>query len=140
VTEISAPQFPKRYNPNRSVNVLNRVIHQNVRPPQVIVPDFLDSGLQPVLFSKMDYVESRETFDLVEKFTDWERFHSLTSKLVSLRLQINISERADKVVFDFTASVAAAYWFPKKNTVSESNFHVTGLDCLLKHKERISRL
>jgi hypothetical protein len=53
-------------------------------------------------------VKAREIIDPVEKFTDWERFQSLASALVSPRIEINSCTEADKAARDFAASVASA--------------------------------
>jgi hypothetical protein len=57
------------------------------------------------MFSILDHVKAREVLDPVEKFTDWERFQSLASDLVSLKIQINSSIEADKAARDFAASI-----------------------------------
>jgi hypothetical protein len=60
----------------------------------------------PIMFSILDHVKAREVSDPVEKFTDWERFQSLASDLVSPKIQINSSTDADKAARDFTAPIA----------------------------------
>jgi hypothetical protein len=58
----------------------------------------------------------------VEKFTDWDQFESLLSKLLSPRIEINSEVEADKEERDFTASVASAYRLSKcKVTLSDIN-------------------
>jgi hypothetical protein len=57
----------------------------------------------------LDHVTTRNLSDPIEKFTDWERFQSLASDIVSPRIQINSGVEADKAARDFTASVASAY-------------------------------
>jgi hypothetical protein len=79
--------------------------------------------------------------DPVEKFTDWERFKILASALVSPRIEINSCTEADKAVRDFAASIASAYWLSTKTTtLSDRNRSPSGLDRLLKHKQRLRKL
>jgi len=49
-----------------------------------------------------------ETLAQVEKFTDWDRFQSLTSGLILPKLKINSELEADKAARDFTASISSA--------------------------------
>jgi hypothetical protein len=44
----------------------------------------------------------------LKKITDWERFQSLASDLISPRLEINTRIEADKAAREFTASIASA--------------------------------
>jgi hypothetical protein len=77
----------------------------------------------------------------IEKFTDWDRFQSLASELISPRIEINSGVEADKVTRDFTASVASAYRLAtSKVTLSDKNIDIPGLDRLLKHKRRLRKL
>jgi DNA-binding transcriptional regulator YdaS (Cro superfamily) len=72
----------------------------------------------PVVFNLLDHVKTRNLSDLVHKLADWERFQSLACELISLRIQINSWEEADKEAHDFTM------FFP-------------GLQNLLRHKRRL---
>jgi hypothetical protein len=45
----------------------------------------------------------------IEKFTDWDRFQSLASELISPQVKINSGVEADKAARNFTASVASEY-------------------------------
>jgi hypothetical protein len=87
--EISAPQCPTYYSPAGNGDVPDIVVHQNVRLSEIIVSDVLDSDHLPVLFHTLDHVTTRNLSDPIEKFTDWERFQSLASDLVSPKIQIN---------------------------------------------------
>jgi hypothetical protein len=40
------------------------------------------------MFCILDHIKAREILDPVEKFTDWERFQSLASALVSPRVEL----------------------------------------------------
>jgi hypothetical protein len=87
--EISAPQYPTRFVLNGRGNVLDIVVHKYVRLSKVRVLDIMDSDHLPFMFCILDHIKAREILDPVEKFTDWERFQSLTSALVSPRVEIN---------------------------------------------------
>jgi hypothetical protein len=127
--EISAPQCSTQYSPAGNGDVLNIVVHQNVRQSEVIVSDVLDSDHLPILFHILDHVTSRNLSDPIEKFTDWEWFQSLASDLMSPRNQSNSGVEADKAARDFTASIASAYRLaPSKVTLSDLNNELTDLD------------
>jgi hypothetical protein len=107
--EISAPQCPTHYSPAGNGDVLGIVVHQNVRLSEVIVSDVLDSDHLPILFHILDYVTTRNLSEPIEKFTDWERFQSLASDLVSPKIQINSGVEANKAAREFAASITSAY-------------------------------
>jgi hypothetical protein len=69
--------------------VLYIVVHKNVRLSEVIVPDILNPDHMPVLFYLLDHVTTRNISDPVDKFTDWELFHSLVSELILPGIRIN---------------------------------------------------
>jgi hypothetical protein len=75
----------------------------------VIVYDTLDSDHLPIIFHILDNVKIRNLSEPVEKFTDWERFQSLTSELISPKTEIKSGIEADKAARDFTSSIALAY-------------------------------
>jgi hypothetical protein len=107
--EISAPQSPTLYSPAGNGDVLDIVVHQNVRLSEVTVSDVLDSDYLPIDFHILDHVRTRNLSDPLEKFTDWVRFQSLVSDLASARTQINSEVEADKAARDFTASVTSHF-------------------------------
>jgi hypothetical protein len=73
-----------------------------------------------------------------EKFTDWERFQSLASNLISPRNKIN--SVIDKAASHFTASIASVHRLStSKITLSELNSDLPGLDQLLKYKKRLMK-
>jgi hypothetical protein len=74
----------------------------------IVVSDILDSDDLPIIFHILDHVKIRNPSEPIEKFTDWDRFQSLASELISPRIEINSGVEADKVVRDFGASVASA--------------------------------
>jgi hypothetical protein len=75
----------------------------------------------------------------LEKITDWERFHSIASNLISPRIEINSRVEADKAAHAFTASIASAYRLStSKITLSELNNDLPGLDRLLKDEKIVA--
>ncbi|PNF40098.1 hypothetical protein B7P43_G10711 [Cryptotermes secundus] len=82
--EISAPQCPTHYSPAGNGDVLDIVVHKNIRMSDVIVSDVLDSDHLPIVFHILDHGKIRNLSDPIEKFTDWERFQSLASEKVTL--------------------------------------------------------
>jgi hypothetical protein len=107
----------------------------------VIVSDILDSEHLPIVFHILDHVKIRNLSEPIEKFTDWDRFQSLASELISPQVQINSGVEADKAARDFTASVASAFRLStSKVTLSDINNDLPGLDRLLKHKRRLRKL
>jgi hypothetical protein len=65
--EISAPQYPTHYSPAENGDVLDIVVHKNVRLSEVIVPDILESDHLPIVFHSLDHVRSRNPSDPVDK-------------------------------------------------------------------------
>jgi hypothetical protein len=90
-------------------DILDIAVHKNVQLSEIIVSDILDLDHLPVIFHLMYPVRSRNLLDPVDKFTDWEQFHSLASQLISPKIQINAGEETDKAVHNYTASIASAY-------------------------------
>jgi hypothetical protein len=120
--------------------VLDIVVHKHVRLSEVTVSAILDSDHPPVAFYFLDHVRTRNTYilDPVNKFTDWERFHSLAPELISPRIQISSGEEVDKAARDCTASVALAYRLStRKITLSYLNKYLPGIKSLLKHRRRL---
>jgi hypothetical protein len=62
----------------------------------VTVADILDSDHLPIIFHMLDYVKIRNISKPIEKFTDLNRFQSLTSELISPRIEINSGVEADR--------------------------------------------
>jgi len=139
--EISAPQSPTQYSPAGNGDVLDIVVHQNVHLSEITVSDTLDSDHLPIIFHVLEHVRTRETLAQVEKLTDWDRFQSLSSELISPKLTINSELEADKAVRDFTASISSAYKLSThKATLYELNNNLPGLDRLLREKQRFRKL
>jgi ribosome-associated translation inhibitor RaiA len=87
------------------------------------------------VFHILDHIRTKNVSEQLEKF------QSLISNLISLRIDINLGEEADKLVCDFTASIASAHrlaW--SKINLSELNNDLYSLDQLLKYKKRMRKL
>jgi hypothetical protein len=139
--EISASQCPTHYSPSGNGDVLDIVVHQSIRVSDVIVSDILDSDHLPIIFHILDHVKIRNLSDLIEKFTDWDRFQNLASELISPKIEIKLGVEADKAARDFSASIASAYRLSTcKITLLDLNNDLPGLDQLLRHKERLRKL
>jgi hypothetical protein len=52
-------------------DVLDIVVHKNVRLSEVSVSDILDSDHLPVIFHLLDHIRTRNLSDPVDNFTDW---------------------------------------------------------------------
>jgi hypothetical protein len=87
--ESLAPQYPTHYSSAGNGDVLDIVAHQNIRVSDVIVSDILDSDHLPIISQILDHVNIRNLSEPTEKFTDWDRFQSLDSELISPRIEIN---------------------------------------------------
>jgi endonuclease/exonuclease/phosphatase family metal-dependent hydrolase len=87
--EISAPQCPTNYSPAGNGDILDIVVHQNIGLSSVAVSDILDSDHLPIIFHILDHVKINNLSEPTKKFTDWGRFQSLASDLISPRLDIN---------------------------------------------------
>jgi hypothetical protein len=55
-------------------DVLDIMVHKNIRLSNVIVSDILDSDLLPIIFHILDHVRTENVSAPLKKFTDWERF------------------------------------------------------------------
>jgi hypothetical protein len=137
--EISTPQCLTRYSPGRNGDI---VVRQNISLSGVIVSDIVNSDHPPVVSHILDHVKTKNLSESVEKFIDWKRFQNLDSQLIAPRIEINSEEEADKVVRDFTASIASAYRLStsKIRLLGINNHDLSGLDRLLKHKQRLRKL
>jgi hypothetical protein len=139
--KISAPQCPTHYSPAGNGDVLDIVVRQNTRVSDVTVSDILDSDHLPIIFHILDYVKIRNLSEPIEKFTDWDRFQSLASELISPKIKINLRVEADKAAHVFMASIGLAYKLAtSKVTLSHINNDIPGLDQLLKRKRRLRKL
>jgi hypothetical protein len=57
-SKISAPQCPTHYYPGRSGDVLDIVVHRDIRLSNIIVSYILDSDHLPIIFHILDHVRS----------------------------------------------------------------------------------
>jgi hypothetical protein len=55
--EISAPQCPTHYSPVGNGDILDIVVHQNIRLSDVTVSDILDSDHMPIIFYLLEHVK-----------------------------------------------------------------------------------
>jgi hypothetical protein len=139
--EISALQCSTHYTPVGNGDVLDIVVHKNIGLSNVIVSDILDSDHLPIIFHILDHVRIKNVSAPFEKFTDWERFQSLESNLISPKIEINSGAEADKGARAYTASITSAYRLSTSNiTLSELNDELPGLDMLLQYKKRMRKL
>jgi hypothetical protein len=90
--EISASQSPTCYSPAGNGDVLDIVVHRNVRLSDITVSDTLDSDHLPIIFHILDHVRSRDPSAQVEKFTDWDRFQSLPLILFHLNSKLTLRQ------------------------------------------------
>jgi hypothetical protein len=139
--EISAPQHQTHFVPDGRGDVLDIVVHKDVRLSEVRVLDIMNSDHLRIIFCILDHIKAREILDLVEKLTHWERFQSVTSALVSPRVEINSCIDADKAAPVFAACTASAYRLSTKTTtISDRKCSPSSLERLLKHKQRFRKL
>jgi hypothetical protein len=66
----------------------------------------MDSDHPPIVFHILDQVKIKYLSEPIEKFTDWDRFQSLASELISPKVEINSGVEAVKAARDFTVSIA----------------------------------
>jgi hypothetical protein len=136
--EISALQCPTHYSIAGNDAILDTVVHQNIGLSSVAVSNILDSDHLLITFHILDHNKIRNLSEPIEKFTNWERFQSLASDLISRRLEINTAAEADKAAREFTASIVSAYrLLTSKGKISEVNTDLPGLD---KKKQRLRKL
>jgi hypothetical protein len=138
--KISAPQHLTQFVPIRRGDVLDIVVHKDVRLSEVRDLDIMNSDHLPIMFCILDHIKAGEMLDSAQKFTDWERFQSLASALVSTRVEINSCIEANKAGRDFAASIASAYR-PSTKTITISNRNRgPSSPRLLKQKQRHRKL
>jgi hypothetical protein len=81
------------------------VVHQNIRVSDVIVSDILDPDNLSVVFHILNHGKIRNLSEPVEKCTDWDRFQSLASELISPKIETNSGVEADKVARTLQSSL-----------------------------------
>jgi hypothetical protein len=138
---MSEPQHPTHFVTNGRGDVLAIMVHKDVRLSEIRVLDIMDSDQLPIMFCILDHIKAKEISVPVEKFTDWERFQSLASALVSPRVENNSCMEADNAARDFGASIDSTYRLSTKTTtISDRNRGSSSLERLLKHKQRLRKL
>jgi hypothetical protein len=70
--EVTAPQLPTHYTPTGNGDVLEIVVHQNIRLSHVTASDIQDSGHLPIVFHILDHVTTKKLSQAIEKFKYWE--------------------------------------------------------------------
>jgi hypothetical protein len=70
--EISAPQCPTHYSPAGNGDILDTVVHQNIRLSDVTVSDVLDSDHLLIIFYLLESVKVKNLSKPIEKLTDWK--------------------------------------------------------------------
>jgi hypothetical protein len=74
--------MPTHYSPAGNGDMLNLVVHQNIRVPDVIVSDILDLDHLPIIFHILDHAKIMNLLGPIEKFTHWDRFQNLVSESI----------------------------------------------------------
>jgi hypothetical protein len=69
--EISAPQCSTHYSPVGNGDMLDTVVHKNVRLSEVIVCDILDSNRLPIVFHLLDHIRTRILSDPIDRWEWW---------------------------------------------------------------------
>jgi hypothetical protein len=77
--EISVSQYLTLYSLAGNGDILDTVVHQNIRLSGVIVSHIMDSNHLPVVLHILDHIKTKDLSKPAEKFTDWEQFQSLAS-------------------------------------------------------------
>jgi hypothetical protein len=101
-----------------------------------IFSDIFDSDHLPIIFHILDHVKIRNLSEPIEKFTDWDRFQSLASELISPKIEVKSGVETDKAARDFSASIASAY----RLSSSKATLLDLDNDRLLRHKQRLRKL
>jgi hypothetical protein len=139
--EISAPRHPTHFVPNGRGDVLDIVVHRDGRLSEVRVLDIMDLDHLFSCFAFWIIVRLGKFWIRLKNFTDWERFQSLASALVSPRVEINSCIEVDKAARYFAASIASAYRLSTKTTTITDRIRCpSSLERLLKHKQRLRTL
>jgi hypothetical protein len=84
--EIPEPQCPTHYSLVGNGDVLDTVVHKNIRLPNVIVSGILDSDHLPIIFHILDHVRTKNISAPLKKITDWERRHAPLQPLLLRRI------------------------------------------------------
>jgi hypothetical protein len=89
----------------------------------------------------MGHVKIKNLSEPIEKFTDWDRFQTLVSELISLKVEIKSGIEADKAAHDFTDCTASASRLStSKITLLNMNNELPGLDKLLIYEQKLRKM
>jgi hypothetical protein len=133
--EIWAPQCPTHYIPAGNVDVMDTVVHKNIRFSNVIVSDIPDSDHLPKYSTSWIILELQNSWKDSKIVIDWGWLQSIATDIVSPRIEINLGIESDKAVCNFTASVALVYQLSTtKLILLELNNDLPDLDHLLSTK------
>jgi hypothetical protein len=122
-------------------DVLDILHHKIFRLSYLIVCDIVDSYHPKIVLHVLDHIRAMEVWNRAEKFTDSEWFQSLTSELISPRIQINCSEEAG--IRQLTITQPVSPWhrlMTSKATLSSLNNYLPDLHRLLRHKQGLRNL
>jgi endonuclease/exonuclease/phosphatase (EEP) superfamily protein YafD len=138
--QISAPRYPTHYTPSGNGDVLDVVLHRNVRISDINKLEILESDHLPILYHMLDHVSTRDKSAPIEIHTDWEQFQSLALILIAPTTQIHTSEDAEDAARKFAASIASPYRLPTHKIANlKLNEELTELDKLLQLKRRLRK-
>jgi hypothetical protein len=73
-SEISIPQCPKHYSPVGNGDVLDIVVHKNIRLSDVTVSDILHSDHIPIIFHILDHIKIRNHSEPIKNSQIWMSF------------------------------------------------------------------
>jgi hypothetical protein len=120
--------------------VLDIVAHQYIRVSDVVVSDTFASDHLPVIFHILDHDKIRNLSDSIEKFRDWDKVQSLSSELISPKIEIKSGTEADKAARNLSFSLLRYRLPTSKITRLDLNKNLSGLDRLLRHRQRLRKL
>jgi hypothetical protein len=139
--QTSAPRYPTHCTPSGNGDVLDIVLHRNVRIFEVNVIEILESDHLPIPFHMLYHFSTRDISAPVEIHTDWERFKSLASDLISPRIQIHTCKEAEETARNVAASIASAYRLSTyKITIPDLTEELPEIHRLLQLKHRLRKL
>jgi hypothetical protein len=83
-------------SPTGNGYVLNIVVYRNLRLFEVLASDILDSDRLSIIFHLLGDIITRNFSGEVNSVSDWERFQSLASELISPRIQFSWGKKPTK--------------------------------------------
>jgi hypothetical protein len=132
--------MPSPLFPCGNGGILDIAVNKNIRFSNTIISGILDSDHPPIIFHIPNNVRTKNVLVPLEKFTNWDRFQSLVSNLISPRNEINSRVEADKAERALRANIASSYRLStSKITLSELNNDLPGLNRLLRYYKTIRK-